>query len=45
MYHTFDKGLRFPVIGTILFIGFFILLLWQLKDLANAILSLLQATH
>ncbi len=45
MYHTFEKGLRLPVIGTILFIGFFTLLLWLLKDLANAILAVLQVRH
>jgi hypothetical protein len=43
MYHALETRYRGPILGAVLFAGFFAGLLWLLSDVANAILAVLKA--
>jgi len=44
-HDRFERRFRLPLLGTLLFVGFFSCLLWLLRDVANAILAVLKAMH
>ena len=44
-HHTFETRFRAPLLGTVLFVGFFAGLLWLLRDVMNAVLAVLKVTH